>query len=118
MIGRQLFVDGSDARIVGVMPPSFRFPQRTTGGWVPIAFNENDKERDSLSGQAAARLHEPCEALGEREGDPRGQVRSRVAPGAHRPPNLRPRATYSSSDSRNASREKSGHSSSRNTNSA
>ena len=54
--------------------------------------------------------------------DPRREVRpcppaSRRCGHAYRPPNRRRRAAYSSSDASNASREKSGHSSSRNTNS-
>jgi putative ABC transport system permease protein len=56
IIGHAARINGRPFQIVGVMPASFRFPQRTTGVWVPIAFNDNDKERDSHSFQSAARL--------------------------------------------------------------
>jgi putative ABC transport system permease protein len=35
VIGRQLFVDGSDARIVGVMPPGFAFPD-DPDAWISV----------------------------------------------------------------------------------
>jgi putative ABC transport system permease protein len=56
IIGHTARINGRPFEVVGVMPASFRFPQRTTGVWVPIAFNEADKERDGHSFQAAARL--------------------------------------------------------------
>jgi hypothetical protein len=38
------------------MPPTFRFVNRDTAVWTPIALNEEDSGRDSHSFQAAARL--------------------------------------------------------------
>jgi len=56
IIGRTARVNGRPFEIIGVMPSAFRFPASATGVWMPIAFNENDKGRDSHSFQAAARL--------------------------------------------------------------
>jgi putative ABC transport system permease protein len=56
IIGHTARINGRPFQIVGVMPASFRFPHRTTGVWIPIAFNAVDKERDSHSFQSAARL--------------------------------------------------------------
>ena len=56
IVGHTARINGRPFEIVGVMPASFLFPQRTTGVWVPIAFNEADKARDGHSFQSAARL--------------------------------------------------------------
>jgi putative ABC transport system permease protein len=56
IIGHTARINGRPFEVIGVMPASFRFPQSTTGVWVPIAFNEADKERDGHSFQSAARL--------------------------------------------------------------
>jgi putative ABC transport system permease protein len=56
IIGHTARINGRPFEVVGVMPASFRFPQSTTGVWVPIAFNDADKERDGHSFQSAARL--------------------------------------------------------------
>ena len=56
IVGHTARINGRPFEVVGVMPASFRFPQSTTGVWVPIAFNDADKERDGHSFQSAARL--------------------------------------------------------------
>ncbi|HKS80138.1 MAG TPA: ABC transporter permease [Candidatus Acidoferrales bacterium] len=44
ILGRTLKVNGSEFTIVGVMPPSFRFPNFPAKVWIPLVFN-----RDELS---------------------------------------------------------------------
>jgi putative ABC transport system permease protein len=56
IVGTVARINGRPFEIVGVMPAEFRFPSRQTAVWAPIAFNENDHDRDSHSFQAAARL--------------------------------------------------------------
>jgi putative ABC transport system permease protein len=56
IIGQAMRVNGRPFEIVGVMPPTFRFIQRETAVWVPIAFNAEDAHRGSHSFYAAARL--------------------------------------------------------------
>ncbi|HET9372767.1 MAG TPA: ABC transporter permease [Vicinamibacterales bacterium] len=41
VIGRQVRLDGELFEIVGVMPPSFRFPDRRVRYWVPLALPES-----------------------------------------------------------------------------
>ncbi|MEP7345252.1 MAG: ABC transporter permease [Gemmatimonadaceae bacterium] len=38
IVGRDILVNGSVRTVVGVMPPSFRFPREDTGVWTPIGF--------------------------------------------------------------------------------
>jgi predicted permease len=58
IIGHTARINGKPFEIVGVMPATFRFPNSTTGVWVPIALNPTDQERSSHSFQAAARLRD------------------------------------------------------------
>ena len=56
-------INGRPFEIIGVMPSTFRFVNRETAVWTPIAFNEEDSGRGSHSFQAAARLRPgvtPC----------------------------------------------------------
>ena len=39
ILGRRLVLEGVHFTVVGVMPPSFRFPDRETKYWLPFAFN-------------------------------------------------------------------------------
>ena len=58
IVGQVARINGKPFEIVGVMPATFRFPNSTTGVWMPIAFNATDQERGSHSFQSAARLRE------------------------------------------------------------
>ena len=63
VVGRDVEIDGVPRRVVGVMPPTFRFPSAATGLWIPYAFDP---------GNAAALWG----------GGQRGQAVARLAPGA------------------------------------
>jgi len=56
IVGHIARINGSPYEIVGVMPPSFHFITRDVAVWTPIAFNEEDRGRNSHSFQAAVRL--------------------------------------------------------------
>ena len=56
VIGRTVRVNGIPREIIGVMPREFIFEHHLAQVWVPIAFNENDADRDSHSFRSAARL--------------------------------------------------------------
>src|SRR5262249_31996212 len=56
IVGRTTRINGKSYEIVGVMPASFRFPIATVDVWTPIAFNEEDRGRNSHSFLAAGRL--------------------------------------------------------------
>ena len=56
IVGSGTRINGRPFEIIGVMPSTFRFVNRNTAVWTPIAFNENDHDRGSHSFQAAARL--------------------------------------------------------------
>jgi putative ABC transport system permease protein len=56
IVGTTARINGRPFEIVGVMPADFRFPSRQTAVWTPIAYNENDRSRDSHSFHAVARL--------------------------------------------------------------
>ena len=56
IVGHAARINGKPVEIIGVMPRSFKFVNGTTGVWMPIAFNEEDRARNSHSFQAAARL--------------------------------------------------------------
>ena len=56
IVGHIARINGSPYEIVGVMPPSFHFITREVAVWTPIAFNEEDRGRNSHSFQAAVRL--------------------------------------------------------------
>jgi putative ABC transport system permease protein len=42
--GQALKLNGIDCAIVGVMPPKFTFPASETDVWLPMAFDENDRQ--------------------------------------------------------------------------
>ena len=56
IIGHVARINGKPYEIVGVMPEAFIFPVRDAGVWTPIAFNEEDRGRNSHSFNASARL--------------------------------------------------------------
>ena len=37
IIGKEIEVDGANRTVIGVMPPDFRFPEKNTEFWVPLA---------------------------------------------------------------------------------
>ncbi len=42
IIGKQIWLNGAQYAIIGVMPPSFVFPDRTAQVWTPIGFSAKD----------------------------------------------------------------------------
>ena len=42
ILGRQLIVNGKAHEIIGVMPPGFGFPARTTRLWIPLVFQRSN----------------------------------------------------------------------------
>lgn len=54
-IGRHISVEGNDAVVVGVLPASFHFPEKTAL-WLPAAVYEENTSRDSGAVRAVARL--------------------------------------------------------------
>lgn len=44
VLGQQLILNGTPHQVVGVMPPSFRFPSTTTDFWVPLRMSPDDAE--------------------------------------------------------------------------
>ena len=43
IIGRSITIDGRTTEVIGVMPPSFRFPDSDFGLWLPTAWNPADR---------------------------------------------------------------------------
>ena len=71
--------------IIGVMPSTFRFVNRETAVWTPIAFNEEDSGRGSHSFQAAARLRPGVSpAAAKAELDALGRSRAKQYPDDNR----------------------------------
>ena len=56
IVGYTVRINSTPHEIIGVMPSGFRFPLPQTGVWTPIMFNEEDRERNSHSFHAGARL--------------------------------------------------------------
>jgi len=56
IVGYMARINGLPYEIIGVMPPAFRFTNRDVGVWTPIAFNDEDRGRNSHSFFGAARL--------------------------------------------------------------
>ena len=46
VLGRDIRLNGAAYRVIGVMPDSFAFPNRTTQIWVPFAFTTEQKSDD------------------------------------------------------------------------
>jgi putative ABC transport system permease protein len=55
-IGRTIRLNGAPYEVIGVMPPSFRLVRGGDAVWVPIQFNDQDRERGAHSFFGAARL--------------------------------------------------------------
>jgi putative ABC transport system permease protein len=57
VLGRRIVLDSRSYTVVGVMPPSFRFPTRNTELWLPMRFAPDVREdRDAHMLQVIARL--------------------------------------------------------------
>ena len=57
VIGQPISLNGVDRTIVGVMPPTFRFPEKTTELWIPLAAGPQLKQaRGSFWLKAVGRL--------------------------------------------------------------
>jgi putative ABC transport system permease protein len=42
IVGRDIRINGAKVKVVGVMPPTFHFPERETELWAPLAFSEQE----------------------------------------------------------------------------
>jgi len=57
IIGQPISMNGVNRTVVGVMPASFTFPEKTTELWIPLALNPQRKQaRNSISYKAVGRL--------------------------------------------------------------
>lgn len=57
VIGRRVRCDGQDCQVIGVLPPGFAFPDRSTQLWIPLALAESTTQRhDTHFLQAIGRL--------------------------------------------------------------
>ena len=59
IVGRDVLIDSEPRKVVGVMPPTFRFPTARTQLWIPYAFNRRDAAAlwgGGQRGQVVARL--------------------------------------------------------------
>jgi putative ABC transport system permease protein len=68
IIGRNIRVDSESVKVVGVMPPGFKFPGEGTELWVPAALKPDENRRGSHSWSVIARLKPgvtPGQAAGE-----------------------------------------------------
>ncbi len=57
-LGQTIRLNGEPYEVIGVMPADFQFPRRGTGGWIPMSFVAQDRERDSHSFYVAGRLRD------------------------------------------------------------
>jgi putative ABC transport system permease protein len=55
-IGRQLDFDGRRLTVIGIMPPGFAFPSKTTEFWAPLVVPDNAKRRVGYFLQMVARM--------------------------------------------------------------
>jgi putative ABC transport system permease protein len=91
ILRRSMQLNGEEYRIVGVMPPSFRFPNDVTEMWTPVAFRPTELASRADAGyylhmvarlargvsleQASARLEELSHAMAaQHDGSPRERV--------------------------------------------
>jgi len=57
VVGQPISLNGVDRTIVGIMPPSFMFPEKTTELWIPLAASPRNKQaRGSFWLKAVGRL--------------------------------------------------------------
>jgi predicted permease len=55
-LGRTILLDDRSFVVIGVMPPEFSFPTRSTQFWTPMQFRVEDTDRTNTYLQVAARL--------------------------------------------------------------
>ena len=55
-LGRSMRLNGETYEVIGVMPRGFTFPRSGNGVWVPMSFNDRDRNRGGHSFHVAARL--------------------------------------------------------------
>ena len=59
VVGQPVRLDGTPHTVVGVMPPTFNFPQSGTDAWTPLVFREeNYEDRDDTYITGVARLRD------------------------------------------------------------
>jgi len=56
--GKTMRLNGQTYEVIGVMPPTFEFPRRGFGVWIPMSFADRDRHRDSHSFFVAGRLRD------------------------------------------------------------
>ena len=57
VIGQQISLNGINRTVIGVMPPSFSFPEKTTEFWVPLTVTPQRRQaRTAISYKAVGRL--------------------------------------------------------------
>ena len=62
VLGRTVRLNGRERTVIGVLPPSFAFPNRDIAVWVPLALDAEDKQqRSSFGFYAVARLRSGVE---------------------------------------------------------
>src|SRR5262245_2035022 len=55
-VGQTLRLDGGPYTIIGVLPPSFQFPERDVDAWVPLQPSADDRRSNAFWLRAVARL--------------------------------------------------------------
>jgi putative ABC transport system permease protein len=69
VIGQQISLNGINRTVIGVMPASFAFPEKTTEFWVPLTITPQRKQaRNSISYKAVGRL-KPGVTLAQAQAD-------------------------------------------------
>lgn len=69
VIGQQISLNGINRTVIGVMPPSFSFPEKTTEFWVPLTITPQRKQaRNAISYKAVGRL-KPGVTLAQAQAD-------------------------------------------------
>ena len=69
VLGRTVVLDGTPFRVIGVMPETFRFPDRGTRLWIPLTFDEDDfLDRNNNYVMAVGRLA-PGRSLAEAQAE-------------------------------------------------
>ena len=69
VIGQQISLNGINRTVIGVMPPSFSFPEKTTEFWVPLTITPQRRQaRNSISLKAVGRI-KPGVTLAQAQAD-------------------------------------------------
>ncbi|HXU09705.1 MAG TPA: ABC transporter permease, partial [Blastocatellia bacterium] len=69
VIGQQISLNGINRTVIGVMPPSFSFPEKTTEFWVPLTVTPQRRQaRNSIAYKAVGRL-KPGVTLAQAQAD-------------------------------------------------